>query len=156
MVIVTYFFKGIPLSPHRLLFPISRKDLICAHSQRQDSIYHNLWWTSCGPKVRTENSPNCKRTHHARSICHAGGSKRSQLSALSPELPSAPSVSSTPMSGSQGRGFEVRPNQSDDLRTLLFLSFIIVEWGLHEWLTQDKAYATESDICPSCGRHCVF
>ena len=40
MVIVTYFFSGNPLSPHRLLFLISSKgSFIYALSHRQDNAY---------------------------------------------------------------------------------------------------------------------
>ena len=68
------------LSPYRLLFPISSKG----------STYYSLWWTSCGPLVGTENSPNYKCIRHAGSIHHAGRSKPLQPSALPPELRHAP------------------------------------------------------------------
>ena len=57
MVIVTYFFKGNPLSPHRLLLPISSKrSFIYTFPQTgQYSTYRSLWWTSCGPLVGMEN-----------------------------------------------------------------------------------------------------
>ena len=90
MVIVTYLFRGSPLSSHRLLFLISRKGSF----QRQDNTYLNLWWTICGPLVGMENSSNCKCILYAGSICHAGRSKLLQLSVLPPELCPVPSTSS--------------------------------------------------------------
>ena len=86
IVIVTYFFRGNLLSSQRLLFLISSKGSLYALSHRQDSTYNSLWCTSCGPLVGTENSSNCKCTHHVGSIRHARGSKTLQQSALLPGL----------------------------------------------------------------------
>ena len=86
MVIVTYFFRGKLLSPYRLLNPINSKGSFI----RQDSTYHSLWWTSCGPLVGMENSPNYKCIHHVGSIHHAGRSKPLQMSILPPELRTIP------------------------------------------------------------------
>ena len=69
--------------PHRLLFPISNKSsLICTFLKTGQHI-RNLWWTSYGPLIQTENSPNCKCTHHAGSI---GLSQPLQASVLLSEL----------------------------------------------------------------------
>ena len=84
MVIVTYLFRGNPLSPHRLLFPIiTSKGSFIITFPRQYHTHHSLWWTSYGPQVGTENSPNYKCLHHADSI---GWSQILQASALLPEL----------------------------------------------------------------------
>ena len=45
-----------PLLQHRLLFPISSKCSLYAPSHRQDSIYHNLCYTSRGALAGTRNS----------------------------------------------------------------------------------------------------
>ena len=45
------FLRGTLLSPQRLLFPINSRGLLQAFYQRQDSTYHSLGWTSCGPLV---------------------------------------------------------------------------------------------------------
>ena len=80
--------RGNPLSPHRLLFSIgSKRSFICTFPQTGEDI---LWWTSCGPLVGMENSPNCKCFCHTGSIRHAGGSKPLELSALHPALCSTP------------------------------------------------------------------
>ena len=64
MVTLTYFFRGNPLTPHRLLFPISSKvSFICTFP-----TYRSLWCISYGPLVGTENCPNCKWVHCAGSI----------------------------------------------------------------------------------------
>ena len=81
MVIVTYLFRGNPLSPNRLLFSISSKgSFICTFRQTGP---HILWWTSSGPLVGAENSPNWKYTCHEDSI---RWSQPLQVSALPPEL----------------------------------------------------------------------
>ena len=54
IVIVPYFFRGNPLSPCRLLLPISTRDLLCTLSHRQDS---------------TEDSPNCKCYKVTMTMC---------------------------------------------------------------------------------------
>ena len=71
MVIVPYFFRGNPLSPHSL-FPISSRGSFIYTFP--DSTAHTT--TFYGPVVDhwlggTENSPNCKCFHHAGSIRHA-------------------------------------------------------------------------------------
>ena len=57
IVIVIDFLTGNPLSPYRLLVPISSKEsFICTFPQTgQHTIA--FWWTSCGLLVWTENIP---------------------------------------------------------------------------------------------------
>ena len=89
MVIVTYFCRGNPLSPHRLLFPISSKrSFICTFPQTGQHIpqplVDQLWttdWNEKKPKLQMLQTG---------SIQHAGGSKPLQQSVLSPELRPAP------------------------------------------------------------------
>ena len=53
--------RGNPLSPHRLLFPISSKGFLYASSHRQDNTYHSLCYTSCGALAGTRNSSTLTR-----------------------------------------------------------------------------------------------
>ena len=72
---------------------VKKESLFCLTMPlEQDSTYHSLWWTSCGPLIGTENSPNCKCFRHAGLIHHVGGSKHSQQCALSPEIRPAPLI----------------------------------------------------------------
>ena len=69
MVIMTYFFRGDPLPPHRQLFPISSKgSFICTFLKTGQHLPQPLMNQLCGPLVWTENSPNCKCIRHAGSI----------------------------------------------------------------------------------------
>ena len=47
---------GNPLPPHGPLFPISSKLFLYASFLRQDNIYHDLCYTSCGALAGTGNS----------------------------------------------------------------------------------------------------
>ena len=84
IVIVTYFFRGDSLSPHRLHFPISRKgSFICTFPQTElhipQPLVDQLWITGWNKCIR-----------HAGSIHHSWGSKSLLQSALPPELRPAP------------------------------------------------------------------
>ena len=48
--------RGNPLPPHGLLFPINSKGSLYAPSQRQDSTYHGICYTSRGTLAGTRNS----------------------------------------------------------------------------------------------------
>ena len=44
------------LLPHGLLFQLAAMVILYAPSHRQDSTYHNLWYTNCGALAGTRNS----------------------------------------------------------------------------------------------------
>ena len=48
--------KGNPLPPHRLLFPLAARVLLCAASNKQDITHHSLWYTSRGALGGPRNS----------------------------------------------------------------------------------------------------
>ena len=63
--------KGNPMSPHRLLFPISSK-VFYAPSHIQDSTYHGLCYTSRGALAGTRNTSvkhHNQTSHKPPQIC---------------------------------------------------------------------------------------
>ena len=54
--------KGNPLPPHRLLFLINSKGYFYAQSNRQDSTYHGLCYTSRGAPQRAGAPPKAGTT----------------------------------------------------------------------------------------------
>ena len=85
-------------------FRKAARDLLHALSHRQDSTII-LWWTSYGPLVGMENSPNCKCTRCAGST---GWSKPSEVGALPTELRHTPTEGTHSHDRHQGAGCACR------------------------------------------------
>ena len=61
MAIVTYFFRRIPLSPHRLFFPINSKgSFICTFPQTERHIPYTAFDRPVAMQAQT-NDPNLYR-----------------------------------------------------------------------------------------------